>query len=272
MIILDISETKERNITSIEGCELSTVLEEYTGADMMISTSGFPATTEVLIKKHIENGALLIQIKHGNDLISSLGDRLAKSISKMRKTGAYQYQCVLLYTGTFTKSSAGNVIVNDYKTDVSYINYVMSLDTWHDRGGVTIHLENSDILEEYSRSREKSLEKHMNDQYKKVYELPLQSVEIVSDWRTTLATFPLIGEKRADSIQNTLLKLNLGNQLIDALKYITDTKRNTVSGLGKSIHISARAWLGLPEGWDLDITPSVQLEVEQQSNQRFINQ
>lgn len=243
---------------------------------MMISLLDFPATTDVLIKKHIDNCALLIQVKHGNDLISSFGDRLAKSISKMRKAGAYQFQCVLLYTGKFEVSSVGNMVVNGYKTDVSYTNFLMALDTWHDRGGVTVHLESPDQLEEYCISRLKSLRKHIDSQFKKVYELPLQSVEIVSDWRTTLATFPLIGEKRADAIQNTMLKINLGNQLLDALKYITDTKRNPVNGLGKSIHDSARAWLGLPDGWDLDITPAILQEIPSEndklSNDRFINQ
>ena len=64
-------------------------LEAMTGADIMVSPDiGLPnPSTELWIEKHIESGALLIQVKIAHDLTQSIeDDRMKNSLSKMLQT------------------------------------------------------------------------------------------------------------------------------------------------------------------------------------------
>lgn len=74
-------------------------LETLTGADIMVSPdTGLPnPSTELWVKKHIESGAHLVQIKIDHDLPQSIqDDRMKDSLSKMLQTGAMPWQCILL--------------------------------------------------------------------------------------------------------------------------------------------------------------------------------
>jgi ERCC4-type nuclease len=108
-IYIDASEqAKSSRLPAIKGSRTNTMLESLTGCDIMISTLTMPCTTEALVRKHVEAGALLVQRKSLQDLVRSIGDRinhsLAKILAKMRSTGASSWQCILLSTGFYAPS------------------------------------------------------------------------------------------------------------------------------------------------------------------------
>lgn len=104
-IYVDSTELRSTSrLPDIKGMHESSILEEVTGCDIMISHLQMPATTETLILNHVKAGALLVQRKSGEDLVRSIGERVNVSLTKMRSVGAHQYQCVLLSTGYFAPS------------------------------------------------------------------------------------------------------------------------------------------------------------------------
>jgi len=75
-------------------------LESLSGGDALVSIASLPPpSSEALLKLHLQSGAVLVQIKHGHDLSSSMGERLNTSLSRMHKAGAKPWQSILLFVG-----------------------------------------------------------------------------------------------------------------------------------------------------------------------------
>ncbi len=116
-------------------------LEALTGADIMISPDiGLPnPSTELWIKKHIESGCYLIQVKIAHDLTQSIqDDRIKDSLSKMLLTGAQPWQCILLFIGIIEYSDEGVLINKKYtygKRKMKWGEVEVALDLWEVRGG-----------------------------------------------------------------------------------------------------------------------------------------
>ena len=116
-------------------------LEKITGADAMISPDiGLPnPLTKSWIKKHIEAGAHLIQIKIGHDLPQSIqDDRIKESQSKMLQTGAMPWQCILLPICILTLDKNGLALINKQHTHgqkMTWKQIKSALSTWRLRGG-----------------------------------------------------------------------------------------------------------------------------------------
>ncbi|NPU90209.1 MAG: hypothetical protein HPY87_10090 [Fervidobacterium sp.] len=229
-------------------------LEKISGADIVISPLQAPATTEDLIRLHAENGALFIQRKSGMDLIKSFGDHLNSALVRMHDIGASQSQCILLFIGTITHTEAGYALIDGYSTNELYTSVINGISKWCDRGGVFINLWKLVDLEPYLKTREKHIIEY-NKKPTKWICTPLQFITDITDWRATLATFPMIGLDRANSIRSTMIANNLGDDLLTAMKVLTDWNQGLkVNGIGKAIWRSAREWIGLPDHFDLDIT------------------
>lgn len=233
-------------------------LEKITGADFLISALTMPATTEVLIAKHLESGGILVQRKSGTDLINSIMDgRLMSSLSKMCDQTQAHWQRLLITTGIYTPSTLGYSMVDGLQSTMSYISIMAMLDAWQMRGGSYINLINDEAIPDFLITKERRVKEFRDNNEKIVFDPPLQTLVSVRDWRVTLATFPMIGEKKALAIGDFLNKNpSLSYTLLDALMVVTGIGVNKPPGIGSGITAIAREWLGLEDGWELTIKPS----------------
>lgn len=88
--------------SSIPHCDgeiLTPRLEEFSGADYMLSAESFEITKRYHVQEHLEAGAVLIALKVGGDLLSSVGDRLRAHLVKMQTFSLLPCQSGLLSVG-----------------------------------------------------------------------------------------------------------------------------------------------------------------------------
>lgn len=113
MIIVDQSETRSTSrFPHIKGATISSNLEAITGADCMVSPISLPVSTETLIRRHIEKGAVLVQFKSGRDLVESVFHREKTALARMHSVGAKWWQSCILATGVFLPNvKNGTVLV-----------------------------------------------------------------------------------------------------------------------------------------------------------------
>ena len=253
MIIVDASELHSNSkLPELPDSTTSNVLEEITGADLMVTLLKAPATNKMLIEKHIQSGALLVQRKHGLDLSSSIGERLNKSLAKMQSVGARQCQCVLLFIGYLTSDDNGRGLINRQDTRHDFFTVQASLSKWHDRGGVVEHLPKASLLQgwldmklrhllEYEQKGEKEFIKpapvvHAKDEF-------LQVLVPVNDGRVMLSVLPGIGPKTA----NILWEYFKGDTA-EALCCLTHPQTaHDIKGIGPKTIENVREYLGLDE-------------------------
>lgn len=258
MIFIDPSEV--RDDTRLYLGELKFViaagLEDYTGADMMISPLTAPASSETLIQMHIRAGAVLVQRKHRMDLVSSLGKRLKKSIAKMRASGARQGQCLLLFIGVLTCDHDGEACIDGQPTHRNYWQVYMGLSTWIKYGGcIEPALSRAGLFPEWAEMKER----HVIEAYRlpvkefvadpeEVYEIepddPLQELVMVKDWRRTAMCCPGWGVKRINALRQLMLADGSKDTLMAAINYMTQPKliAGRIKGIGPTLHIAARKW------------------------------
>lgn len=146
-----------------EGIEPCPHLEEWTGADFMVTPSKLPVSTRTLILAHVQkSGAVLVQVKRGGDLFSSLGPRVNSSLARMRLSGAHKHQCLLLTCGVYVPDAQGEAwlgrlrysaaenkpyIVSQPANDASMKAVYTELRRWGLRGGSYMPLASeSDFL------------------------------------------------------------------------------------------------------------------------------
>lgn len=243
-------------------------LEEATGADLIISPFPAPVAPGTL-PLHVRNGALLVQVKRGLDLISSVGNRLWESLARMRETGARQWQCVLLTTGVFLPDPrTGECIVAeptlhpDGHVEWRYLTHPQPrpyqavescLRHWTWYGGVVVQLPSNDV-EGWARRTEARLLEKVGQSVKEIwpdppeFDDPLVGLERVRDWRAILAAFPGIGPEKATALRKAMQEAGARDSLIQAIIWITDgLAAKHVPGWGKVLQQRVREVLGLEE-------------------------
>lgn len=256
-IFIDSSEIRPQStMPEIPGAVMSDYLEEWSGADFMVSPLEIPLTTEPLLRKHIEAGALLVQRKHGLDLVSSMGERLNTSLARMQKLGACQSQCVLLFIGVLTCDSQDQAIIDSRETGQRFWSVQAAISKWHDRGGVYESLSRYTLIPEWCRMKLRHLNQYESAPTKQVFQTEspvqvvhefLQTLVPVNDGRNTLVTLPGIGPITAE-----LLWDEFGN-LSDILCWLTMPPSKTkqkIKGVGPKTIENVREYLDiLPVLW-----------------------
>lgn len=163
MIIFDSSNFRSgSNVPEVEGCVTSDILEDITGADCLLSPLDMPAGKPALIREHIANRALLVQLKIGLDLASSVGNRLRMSLAKMRESGASPQQRWLVFCGTLACDKEGKAIidgraVSEHVPGVNYWACDSAIVDWQLRGGQYKDLSRVTLLPDWLKRREESL-------------------------------------------------------------------------------------------------------------------
>ena len=277
MIFVDFTEVREESRLFLGDIKVKIApdLEALTGADLMISGLSMPATSEMLIRKHIAAKALLVQRKHRMDLISSLGDRLKKSIAKMRATGARQSQCVLLFIGILTCDREGKAVIDGQKTGRDYWSVHAGMDTWVKYGGVVAPpLSKASLIPAWLLMKERHVKETIAIPKKdfiltpdilRIVENddPLQELVVIKDWRQTILCCPGWGIKKVQALYHALKEISGDDEptLLEAMAWMSDEKLgSSIPGVGKGLVKKARDWMGLPDDLILTTTPDYKEE------------
>jgi hypothetical protein len=224
----------------VEGIKKAPRLRNLSGADVMISTKAFPPVNESFIHKHIESGAILYRVVAPQDLLDDDGGRLLASLSKMVSLGARTWQAMLLL------DSSHEIL--------DYNKYVRKMELWVDHGGSCFSTFGHSVTSFLLRREKDSLsDVERSSIIYPIYQ-PRKAITIIKDYRVTLATLPGVGFRGAEIVSKMIKDENLGDDLLTALWFLTDTERLDKSdGVWKKIRTDVRLWLGLPDGFDLDI-------------------
>jgi hypothetical protein len=209
------------------GFTVSESLLELSGCHVMITHSSFPATTTKLLKKHIDNDAILVRLI--TDLsIEEDRNNIVDIFYDMNKD-LCNYQCVLCF-------------VSETLFEIEIKNQ------WVLMGGVVIQVKNFDELSKYifDLEAQTGISKPVYSKSKAI------DIIDISDWRRTISTFPGYTLEVCNIVRNHMLKTGLDDNLLTALVLMTNNESNSkASGLGLELHVTARKWLGLLEGSDL---------------------
>lgn len=97
-------------------------LEEFSGADYMLSAESFEITKRYHVQEHLESGAILLALKVGKtgDLVSSIGDRLRGHLVKMLSFDCHPCQRGLLTTG-YNLELNGEIYIGEQSTGAATI-------------------------------------------------------------------------------------------------------------------------------------------------------
>lgn len=181
-------------------------LEEMTGADVMLSVAEYPVRTRPLLKRHLESGAILVQHKHGLDLLASFGERLDSEIARMCESAPRQAQRVLLTIGTFYRRGK-ELYLDGVPTGMEWLQYQGAISKWRGRGGCVENLPTSSYIPDWCEMQLKHLREYRNAPVKQVYARarmpddapvegdPLQLCVRVDDGRNVLIAIPGVGPR-----------------------------------------------------------------------------
>ncbi len=229
-------------------CTAADQLEAITGADLMLTLAPYPATSEMLIRKHIEQGALLVQRKSGLDLAYSVGERLNSSLARMHEVHARQAQCVLLTTGNWICNLHGDAVLGGNQTSIKYMDLLAGISKWHDRGGVVEQIVDDLLIPAWCTMKLKHLQEYRDQPTKEVWQRAvfpddppraddsLQLPVRVRDWRRWFtAMVDGIGPGAGNALRDAMLAAGATDTGLTALLWATDMHGTTprVPGWGK---------------------------------------
>jgi len=89
-----------------------------------------------------------------------------------------------------------------------------------------------------------------------VYDLLQLPMEVI-DWRKTMVTFPGLGPDRVNALRNYLEEQYGKAVLWNALQVATSQSAKSISGWGPKSIKNVRAWLGIPDGYELVLQPEI---------------
>jgi hypothetical protein len=188
-------------------------LETMTGADILISPLDSPKPANgFLLKMHLGQGALLVQLKFSFDLVASIIDgRFKSSQARMLATGARPNQVILLFIGLAfepEKENAELMINGQYVRNIvpaaknfKFRHYLEQRRKWALRGGIFEHITLSNSLKTWIES---AAETTFNEPTSKQVWEPQQELFLIDDWRNVLVNLPSVGEKKAQDIYEWL--------------------------------------------------------------------
>lgn len=227
--------------TDQEDIKKSPRLREITGGNAMISNLVFPPVNEDFVKRHVSAGAILYRILTTKELRAIESGQLLHNLNKMISLGCKSWQSILL-----VETSHERLPMEEY---------IDKIDLWVDHGGSSIESCGNPALY-YLRKRQKTFDASNGERKSYIYPVfkPRKEIELITDWRNTLATFPGIGYRGATVIRDLMMNAEYGDNLLDALLFITDEKKLQESdGMLKEVMQKARQYLSLPDGMNISV-------------------
>lgn len=270
-IFIDASENREgTTLPKLTSPIVLPSLSALIGGDWLISTWRVPPTTEKLVKRHLDRGALIVECKRMRDLPGSLmsGDkRLYQQAARMVATGAPPDQRILLYTGFHAPDSDGLLRIGEYdgqrvrwfSTRWYYEHFQNAATKLRDSGlsrweGLSSNRE----IPIWISSKLRHLEEYKVKPVKVVRKKPklltqpgsLRELRIVDDARNSLiALGKSFGAARATAIFN-----HCGGSLAWALQFLSNPENaGVLRGIGKGCFQEFRDKAGLEPGYGLQV-------------------
>lgn len=245
-------------------------LEALTGADIMVTLDNLAPTTMRKVRYHLDEGAFLIQVKIGLDIVSSVGQRLHNSLCRMKELGAMNPQSILLNVGIVTERD--EIAYVDGRESIparrgNYWSVTSAHDHWGDQGGIVRYLHRPAQIERWLRNKERDLRAYKTDFVKEAWPPKktypddpgniLQVLVPVKDWRVTLRNAPKLGlgPKKLNALQGEMAQAGEPDTLLTALMWLVSEDKPKVAGIGKGIKQKVRDHLGLQPGQNLVATP-----------------
>lgn len=231
MIYADASELSSnsrfrRVMQNVKSCP---ELEQLTGADLLITRTGMPVN-DCLIAKHIEAGAILVQLKFGSDLTSSITDgRLKDCIERMR-IAPYASQRRLIYIGILAADKRGNAQLDGQTSHMSYTSVIRALDRFQHRGGTYTNVYHERWLPQVLADMEQEMMRFGVEEEWFPSAPTFESDDVleptakVSDWRPALAAIPGIGPVKATNLRDAMLEADAADCYAQALVWAAADK------------------------------------------------
>lgn len=236
-------DTTESRMTSrlpkgvIQAADVVSGLEEFTGADMLLSPLSNPPLpvkiTDILphqsaLRVHCQAG-ILVQRKTGLDLVHSIFD-LKLSLHKMQKYTSRPY---LLIVGELGHTKEGIALMDGKASaqNASYMQVILALEKWQQRGGFITFLAGDNWIAPWLNLwLERLLTMPEVKVARPVYQRLVGALE-KDLHRETLMTLPGIGEKLAQEVVDYAGPLWSCLNLLTS--YSTLTLKHKPRGIGK---------------------------------------
>ena len=258
MIFIDKTEGRAQSrLPRIPNAQYVQGLEEI-GPDIMVSPldGRFPQdkVNNYMLKKHLDAGAMLIQLKVGTDLLTSITDgRLDTSLSRMQEAVPNSWQRWLLYIGNFMMGSKSALSLDGKPQRIRYWEFNGALSAWGEGGGIIANLPTPESIPKWLNSRQDRLKQYLAEPEKKFMPKPyfpndtgtdLRQPKPVKDGRLVLAAIPGIGPDRATALWEFFDK-----NVAAALCFLTDPdaleREEKPANIGPKTIQQARETLGL---------------------------
>lgn len=263
-------------------------LEEMTGADFILSTLSKPPRTEAIIREHSEAGALFVQRKSGNDLLSSVDDRrIFQATVKMMSTGARMSQRILLTTGIFAPAydaletdsdepatSVGQIFVEPgtwpsiaWVTNhhLKWEHFITAMSKSVDRGLRWEQLLTDEEIVSWFAMKRRHLIEYADKSIRHLFPTPefpeqidtraeaLQIPVVVDDWRLALSCVPGFGPAKIQAIAEYAPTAYVWPMLSD----LSNVGRALPKGIGKKAVDTFRDFFEIPDEMSYILAPIV---------------
>jgi len=225
-------------------------LEEMTGADILIADDGIVgpvnrAPGSILLRTRM-GGAMLIQRKHGHDLVASIqSPGLLSILLRMQEhSGATAWLATI---GDYHANHEGNLVINGVPTGFSANSLYGAIMHWQLAGGYYHQFMSEYDLALFCQFWDNNRARVLG---KEVKVIPRQDEISVGwderPWKSTLKSFPGIGAVAAENIADYC------NTLAFALAFLS-TDNVEVHGIGPETKKKTRGWLGLDSDQELHV-------------------
>lgn len=227
-------------------------LEERTGADFLIDPidSGIVSSVEHMDLDRVCARSMLVQRKHGMDLVSSIADkRLFDAGKKMAQWTRRPWLAVI---GSVYAMDDGNCQIGPTKTSWKFSAVAGALDWWQDpqrtNGGISFVQLEKDFAAWVSAWEKRLAERMDEDPDEEKIDYQTRQTEPFPEkwrWLATLETFPNIGRTKAIALGESF------GHLADVLFWMSSPELYKADpdmypkGIGMGTIMRFRRWLGL---------------------------
>jgi len=236
-------------------------LSKLIGCDGLLSTWPVKPRSSIHVTKHLSRGAILVEIKRGQDFPGSLlnhrTNHLKKQVIRMLATGAQLCQCVVLYTGLYSPDEHGNLTIGDFDghrikwqtTQWNYIHFRHTKSRLQDTLPRFEQLSSNQEIPLWVSGKLSDLEEYKDKPVRTVQsvQLPfskqhLRELKSSEGAQALLALFNDIGPVAAKRIMDYS-----GNNMAHAIEALTT--QDKILGVQKKSFTSFKEQLGLVNEW-----------------------
>lgn len=227
--------------------EVSSFLEEMTGADILVSPLSAPAKTKTLLAAHC-NAGILIQRKTGQDLIRSVFDgRLIDSLARMQEWSGLP---TLAFVGVIERGQNNTLMLDgEPQSAMTYSATNKALEMYQLRGGHVMCLSDDEAFVEWVCGLPNILSELKSKPVKLIRHQALSDSPLLNALANLWTGDGRLGVARANKvIEHLTARLRDTEQInyLNALSVLTDLT-TPLQGSSKKTRQGIRQWMGLEQ-------------------------